>query len=113
MAKIYNNNKGFLVVEITLEEATKLNFGIHNANPINIILCGSCNKMCEENIYYVACLNEVMCKDCIEDYTKNSPHYIDDDSLEYEINHFNWIAKELGLKNRAYRTPDSKIYLTS
>lgn len=114
MAKIYKNDKNFLVIEMNGAEASSLGFGVEVTGCLNSIICGTCNTSIEhKNIYYVAGINEVLCKDCVEDYTKNMNHYIDDDSLKYEINHFNIIAQKLGMSERAAFTPDSKIVVIS
>lgn len=114
MAKIYSNDKNFLVIEMTKQEAKTLNFGVTFEDNTHAVICGSCNKMIENNkIYYVAGINEVLCEDCIDDFIKNMNHYIDDDSLRYEINHFNYVAQKLSMSEKAVRTPDSKIIISS
>ena len=40
-------------------------------------------------------------------------HYTDDDSLKYEINHFNIIAKKLGMSEKAVITTNKKIVITT
>ena len=98
MAKVYENDKKFLILEINYTEATKLNFGIKIAPEANMCICGSCNNICPENkIYYVACINETLCKDCVDDYVKNMTHYKDEDSITYELKHFSHYANRLGL----------------
>lgn len=112
MAKVYNNQREFLIIQINAHEATELNFGIPVTGLNNVCLCETCNNECKpEDIYYVAGINEVMCKDCVEDYVKNMNHYIDDDSLNYEINHFNVIADKLDMKERACKTPNGKLVI--
>ena len=58
-------------------------------------------------------INEVLCEDCLNDYIKNMSHYTDDDSLRYEINHFNIIAQKLGMSEKATFTVDNKIVITT
>lgn len=102
MAEIYKNKNNFLVIKLNDKEAAELNFGIEVTALHNICLCGTCNNECSsEDIYYVACLNEVMCKDCINDFVNNSTHYDDVESLEYEVQHFNFIADKLKLNAHA------------
>lgn len=113
MAKIYSNDKNFLIIQMNGAEATKINFGIEVTGCLNMVLCGSCNNQIEhKDIYYVAGVNEVFCKDCLDDFINGMNHYIDDDSLRYEINHFNYIAKKLGMSETASFTPDSKIVIS-
>ena len=100
-----------LYVEINEKDATinKLQIAVYSMAIIIcglivyiICLCGTCNNECSsEDIYYVACLNEVMCKDCIDDFVNNSTHYDDIESLEYEVQHFNFIADRLRINAHA------------
>ena len=112
MAKVYKNDKNFLIIEMNGAEASGLGFGIEITGCLNVIVCGSCSTSIEhKKIFYVAGINEVLCEDCIDDYIKNMNHYIDDDSLKYEINHFNIIAQKLGMSERAGFSPDNKIII--
>ena len=114
MAKIYKNNKNFLIIEMNGEEASDLGFGHEVTGCLNAIVCGTCNASIEhKKIFYVACINEVLCEDCIEDYIKNMSHYTDIDSLKYEINHFNIVAQKLGMSETANFSPDNKIIISS
>ena len=114
MAKLYKNDKNFLIIEMDGTEASGLGFGVEVTGCLNVIVCGTCNTSIEhKKIFYVACINEVLCEDCIEDYTKNMSHYTDDDSLKYEINHFNIIAEKLGMSEKAVLTIDKKIVITT
>lgn len=114
MAKIHTNDKNFLIIEMNGAEASELGFGIEIPGCLNAIICGGCNSQIEhKEIYYIAGINEVMCKDCAEDYVKNMSHYTDIDSLKYEINHFNIIAQKLGMSETANFSPDNKIIISS
>lgn len=114
MAKVYTNDKNFLIIEMNGAEASGLGFGIEVPGCLNVILCGSCNSQIEhKEIYYIAGINEVMCKDCVDDYIKNMSRYTDNDSLRYEINHFNIIAQKLGMSEKASFTADNKIIISS
>ena len=114
MAKIYTNDNNFLVIEMNGTEASGLGFGIEIPGNINAIVCGSCNSQIEhKEIYYIASINEIMCKDCADDYIKNMSHYTDIDSLKYEISHFNIIAQKLGISEKAALTTDKKIVITT
>ena len=113
MAKLYKNNKNFLIIEMTGAEASVLGFGIEITGCLNSIFCGGCNSQIEhKDIYYIAGINEVMCKDCADDYIKTMSHYTDNDSLRYEINHFNIIAQKLSMSEKAAFTTDNKIIIT-
>lgn len=114
MAKVYKNDKNFLIIEMDGTEASGLGFGMEVTGCLNLIVCGSCNISIEhKKIFYVACINEVLCEDCITDYIKNMSHYTDDDSLKYEINHFNIIAEKLGMTEKAAISTDKKIVITT
>ena len=110
MAKLYKNDKNFLIIQMTGAEASSLGFGMEVTGCLNSIVCGTCNSSIEHrNIYYLAGINEVLCEECLNDYLKNMSHYIDDDSLKYEINHFNIIAQKLGISEKAAFTPGGNI----
>ena len=112
MAKIYKNDKNFLIIQMNGEEASNLGFGMEITGCLNSIVCGSCNSSIEDkDIYYIAGINEVMCKDCAYDYIKNMSHYVDYDSIKYEITHFNIIAQKLGMSEKAGFSPDNKIII--
>ena len=114
MAKLYKNDKNFLIIQMTGAEASNLGFGMEVTGCLNSIVCGTCNASIEhKDIYYLAGINEVLCEDCLNDYLKNMSHYTDDDSLKYEINHFNIIASKLGMSEKAAETPDGKIIITT
>lgn len=114
MAKLYKNDKNFLIIEMDGAEASSLGFGVEVTGCLNTIVCGTCNASIEhKKLLYVACINEVLCEDCITDYIKNMSHYIDYDSLKYEINHFNIIAEKLGMSEKAAFTTDNKIVITT
>ena len=52
-----------------------------------------------------------MCGECIDDYCKNMVHYTDEDSLLYEVRHFNFIAEKLEMSERATITPNNKLVI--
>lgn len=112
MAKVYNNNRQHLVIQMNAKEATKLNFGIPITGLNNICLCGVCNDECKATeIYYICGINEVLCGECAKDYVENMNHYVDDDSVKYEISHFNTVARTLDMEERAVLTPDGKTII--
>ena len=114
MAEIVKNDKNFLIIKLNDEEANKLNFGIFRNDDDNIFLCGSCNVICnEDNMYYIAAINEILCEACMEDFVKNMNHYTDSNSLRYEIKHFNHYANILNIDTRAGTTPEGKLVLFS
>ena len=110
MAKVYENNKKFLIIQMNAQEANELNFGIEVTGINNICLCGTCNNECTGDRYYVAAINDLVCEDCIEDFIKNMNHYTDENSLRYEITHFNFVANKLGM-NKTATIENEKIVL--
>lgn len=98
MAKKYENNKGFLIIEMSYKEAAnKCNFGI-DVGKGKAIVCDTCNELfpIEDNIYYVACINRALCKECCDDFIDNIDRYKED--IPYEKRHYNYYAKKLKLK---------------
>lgn len=95
MAKKINNNKGFLIIETTLDEAiNKCMFGYQNE-----LICDQCNKTIEDKdevIYFIAVLNMAFCKECYEDFIAKSKHYEEDE--DFEKKQYNVVAELLGLE---------------
>ena len=114
MAEIVKNDKNFLIIKMNYEEASECNFGMLPGLKDNIIICGSCNVICnEDDIYYIASINEILCEACMEDFVKNMNHYMDSNSLKYEIKHFNHYANILNIDIKAGTTPEGKLVLFS
>lgn len=86
MAKKVENEKGFLVLEVShIECITRLGgYGI----------CDSCNKASEKG-YYVAVLNHWMCPDCYNKWINRATRHKDDISIE-ERNYAHY-CKQLGV----------------
>ena len=91
MAKIVDNNKSFKVICMNNYEAATLGFGIVPGNCI----CMNCNNLIQNEIYYIAVLNDVMCKSCYEKWYEDAIYYGDD--AEYENRYFDYYSKLLGL----------------
>ena len=114
MAEIVKNDKNFLIIKLSDKEANKLNFGIFKNDNNDIFLCDCCNVICnEDNMYYIASINEILCEACMEDFVKNMNHHIDNNSLRYEIKHFNYYANILNIDINAGTTPEGKLVLFS
>lgn len=112
MAEIIKNDKNFLIIKINDKEANKLNFGIFRETDDNIYVCGSCNVICnDDNMYYIASINEILCENCMNDFVKNMSHYTDENSLKYEVKHFNHCANILDIDTIAGTTVDGKLIL--
>lgn len=93
MAKIVNNDKGFKVISLSIKDAASLGFGLYSSGAC---VCMHCNKGClSGDIYYIAVLNDTMCKDCYEEWLKDAVKYADD--APYEEQNFNCYKEALGL----------------
>lgn len=86
MAKKVENNKGFLVIEVSAAElfAKVGGYGI----------CDFCNSTAEKG-YYIAVLNRWYCSECYEDFCKHSTYYKEDAGLEKK--NYELYAKLLGI----------------
>ena len=103
MAKKYENDKGFLIIEMDYNEAKdKCDFGIDILDKDtglvdrHIILCDSCNDIMKDNIYYVAVINRALCKECCDDFISGVDRYEED--IPYEVRHYNYYVEKLNLE---------------
>ena len=95
MAKRYENDKGFLIIQMEpLEALLQCNIGG---------ICDNCNNdinIFEEDgfgdIYYIAAINRAVCKRCCDDFIKNMTRYKED--IPYEVLHYNFYAEKLNLE---------------
>lgn len=93
MAELIKNDKGFKVISLSIKDAASLGFGLYGSGAC---VCMHCNKGClSGDIYYVAVLNDTMCKDCYEKWYKSAVNYPED--RQYEERFFQRVAKSLGL----------------
>ena len=99
MAKKYNNDKDFLIIEMNYIEAINCNFGIKLSLNEHLIICDTCNNEInkEDNIYYVAVLNKVLCSDCCEDFIKGYDKCSEDEI--YEKKHYDYYVNKLNMTN--------------
>ena len=99
MATKFENSKGFLIIEMTPEEAiNKCNFGyIDKKKHEAFLVCDDCNDVIHfhNNVYYVAVLNRVLCKNCCDRFVNNFKRYEEDKA--YEVKHYNYYANKVGL----------------
>ena len=99
MATQYKNDKGFLIIEMSYDEATILcNFGCQTSEDTYFVVCDNCNNRLteEDKIYYFAALNRAFCKECTDDIIANQERY--DEDIDYETRHYNYYAQKLNLK---------------
>ena len=98
MAKKYDNDKGFLIIEMPYDEAKNIcSFGCVTGETEHIIVCDNCNTAFNknDNIYYFAVLNRAFCKECTDDIIANQERYEED--IPYEVRHYNFYAEKLNL----------------
>lgn len=98
MAKKYNNDKDFLIIEMTYDEATiTCGFGCQTSEDNYFVVCDTCNQRFskDEKVYYVAVLNRALCEACCEDFIKGYDKHPDD--LSYEKTHYNHYAEKFKL----------------
>ena len=88
MAKQYQNEKGFLIIEMNPTEAKQIGFGLPQG-----CVCMHCNNIIKDKIYYIAALNDVMDKECLDDWYEDAIHYKED--IPYEKKHYNRIINFL------------------
>lgn len=99
MAKVLKNNKNFRVIKLnSLDDIERCGFGFRNnkSNTIEVV-CDNCNKLCNSNeeLYYVAVLNRLFCKDCYFNWYSRAQRYAED--IPYEEKLFKVYAKALGI----------------
>lgn len=85
MAQIYKNDKGFRIIQMTHLEATlDCEFGIRTSRFTSNIICDTCNKLIDgfEDIYYVAVLNQCLCKECCDNFIKKFNKPKEDEARE-------------------------------
>ena len=79
MAKIIKNAKNFKVVQLSKKDAAHLGYGYTTKGNC---LCMRCNEDCRDDIYYIAVLNDTMCKDCYNKWVASAHYYADDAPIE-------------------------------
>ena len=86
MASIFENDKGFLILKLSIKEVIMIGgFGI----------CDSCNNASMEG-YYVAVLNRWMCPTCFEEWINVATRYNED--IPYEKRNYISMCKTFGLQ---------------
>lgn len=71
MEIVHNNT--YIVIKLLPIEIQHLGWGN---------LCAECNKEITDTIYYIPVLNEVMDKECMEKWYKNTPYFPEDKVYE-------------------------------
>lgn len=76
MVKKVENEKGFLVLEITRREliGALAEYG-------SVGICDSCGKVANKG-YYIAVLNQWFCEDCYKEWLMRATRYVEDIPFE-------------------------------
>jgi hypothetical protein len=90
MAKAFQNEKGFKVIELNTDECRDLRWGIPEG-----MVCMHCNNIIEGPVYFIVVLNDVMDKKCYDEYMSTAIYYEED--KEYEDRNFKYYCKLLNL----------------
>lgn len=93
MANKVENEKGFLIIEMTLNEADKIGFGIGSG----ACICVGCNGLCLPKVYYVAAMNETMCEKCLNEFLTSEDTIRYDEDIPYEERNYNRYMELLNL----------------
>ena len=93
MAELVKNDKGFKVIKLSADEASKLGWGISGSGTC---ICMHCNNLILGDIYYPIVLNDTMDKECYEEWYKDAVNYSED--RKYEERAFQRVAKLLNLQ---------------
>lgn len=96
MAKVYNNDKGFLLIECDNDDAEKCNFGLKTIFGRIVIDCIT-NENNFAPFIYVACLNDCILKKNIDNWIEKTPHYEDYNDVKIEKRNYNHYANLLDL----------------
>lgn len=76
MARVVNNSKDFRILEVSRMELMYRMARFGTAG-----VCDVCMDTPETG-YYVAVLNEWICRDCLEEFLRGAVHYEDDRDIE-------------------------------
>lgn len=86
MAKKVDNQKGFLVIEVSAAELSAQTGGVG--------ICDYCNTPAEKG-YYIAVLNKWYCPKCYSEFCERSKRY--DEDARIEKKNYERYAKMFGL----------------
>lgn len=93
-SKAVKDEKGFLTIHMDWDTARSLGFGVP---ALGGCICMICNDVMgdDDDIIYVAVLGDVMCKECYDEFVKDTPHY--DEDMDIELRNFIAVADSLNI----------------
>lgn len=80
---------GYKVIQLTRLEATAIEFG-------NI--CDRCNSITNDDMYYVAAINQLVCHNCYENKISKLPKYLkykDIETIRFENDNYDKVLTQL------------------
>ncbi len=90
MAKVYENEKGFKVIEVTAREMLKIGCGD---------ICDNCGEQQLDGGYYIAVLNQWFCPTCFETWYDYAINYASRGNADARVekHNFEFYKNLLGL----------------
>ena len=86
------NKWGYEILKISPDELEVYKFKTFLAN----IVCDSCNHTFEnEDVYFIAILNQIFCEKCYEDYFKDNPGKLTQAELDIQKRYLDNMKKRL------------------
>lgn len=89
MAKKFENDKGYLIIEMSPEEAEIAGF------PLEVQSCMECGNRITDKVYYIAVMNNLVCGECLESWMDDDIY--DEADQPDELENYQYRAKLLGM----------------
>ena len=99
MAIILENGQKHLIIQISKKEAIELGFETVAIDKGYLICAVCCQVIDSDDLYYVASINDILCKDCLEEFLENAEYKADRLSIQTERKHFEAIIRKLNVSN--------------
>lgn len=79
---------GYKVIKLTRLETAAIEFG-------NI--CDHCNNIINDDMYYIAAINQLVCHNCYENKISKYPKYNDSKDIMIENNNYAYVMTQLAI----------------
>ena len=97
MAKIIENRQKHLVIQISKKEAVGLGYETVAIDK-GYLICAVCGQVIDlDDIYYVASINDILCKECLEEFLEKAEYKTDRLSILKEREYYNSMMKKLNV----------------